>query len=185
MNPEMLLALSQVRGEHERFHHSYDPTAFGQATEGHQDYRLVGSVTLALDIYKKNREFRLAGRLQATLELSCGRCLEPFTIAVDEPFDVMYLPHTENAGEGEVEIEEDDLETAFYHDEVIDLGQMMQEQLYLAIPMKPLCSDGCRGLCPDCGTNLNQGTCHCVRRWVDPRLEGLRALARDPEEPSK
>jgi uncharacterized protein len=182
MDPVVLLDLRQIRGAHARFQRTYDPTAFGPAGD---DYRLVAPVTLVFDISKSNREFRLVGRLQATLELACGRCVEPFTIAVDEPFDVMYLPHTANTGEGEVQIEEDDMETAFYHDEVIDLGQMMREQFYLALPMKPLCSEACRGLCPECGTNLNQGTCHCVRTRVDPRLEGLRALVRGGEETSK
>jgi uncharacterized protein len=182
MSPEMLFELSQVRGAHERFQRAYDPTAFGPANE---DYRLAGPVTLAFDIYKNNREFRLAGRLQATLELSCGRCLEAFTVNVDNGFDLMYLPHTENVGEGEIEIEEDDLETAYYRDEVIDLGQMTREQFYLALPMKPLCSEACRGLCPECGTNLNQATCQCVHTWMDPKLEGLRALVRGPEEPPK
>jgi len=98
---------------------------------------------------------------------------------VDAAFDLLYLPHTENVGEGEVEIEEDDLETAFYRDEVIDLGQLMKEQFYLVLPMKPLCQEACRGLCPHCGANLNQSSCTCVTTWVDPRLEKLRSLVRD------
>ena len=55
----------------------------------------------------------------------------------------------ENTGEGEREIEEDDLTTAFYENDEIDLGQLMREQFYLALPMKPLCRDDCQGLCPD------------------------------------
>ena len=72
-------------------------------------------------------------------------------------FDLRYQPHAENTGEGEREIEEDDLTTAFYENDEIDLGQLMHEQFYLALPMKPLCSDDCHGLCPICGTNLNRG----------------------------
>ena len=79
-------------------------------------------------------------------------------------------------GEEEVEVEDDDLTTAFYTNDEIDLGQLVLEQFYLAVPMKPLCRESCRGLCPECGTNLNTGTCSCVREWVDPRLESLRAL---------
>ena len=52
----------------------------------------------------------------------------------------------------------------------------MREQLYLALPMKPLCREDCRGLCAECGANLNLTTCGCARRWEDPRLAGLRAL---------
>jgi uncharacterized protein len=52
----------------------------------------------------------------------------------------------------------------------------MREQFYLALPMKPLCSEACHGLCPVCGTNLNRGTCDCKRDWDDPRLAPLREL---------
>jgi uncharacterized protein len=94
-------------------------------------------------------------------------------------FDLRYLPQTENRGEGEVKIEEGDLETAFYADDVIDLGIVMREQFYLVLPMKPLCRESCKGLCPHCGTNLNDGSCACKPEWVDPRLEALRALKPD------
>jgi uncharacterized protein len=81
-----------------------------------------------------------------------------------------------NTGEGEREIEEDDLSTAFYENEEIDLGQLMREQFYLSLPMKPLCGPDCKGLCPICGTNLNRGTCECKREWDDPRFSALREL---------
>ena len=92
-----------------------------------------------------------------TLELPCSRCLEPFTWPVDAAFDLRYQPRTTNTGEGEREVEEDDLTTAFYENDEIDLGQLMREQFYLSLPMKPLCRDDCKGLCPQCGTNLNRG----------------------------
>ena len=92
------------------------------------------------------------------------------------PFDLVYHPQTSNVGEGEKEVEEEDLSTAFYDDQKIDLAQLMREQFYLALPMKPLCGDGCRGLCPVCGTNLNRGTCDCNREWEDPRLAVLKNM---------
>jgi uncharacterized protein len=169
----MLLDLSQMRGARDRLQRTYPPSAFESADA---DYRVVQPVRLAFDLYKNKAQFRLVGRISTVLELQCGRCLEPFTLSVDAPFDVMYLPHTENTGEGEVEIEEDDLETAFYRDGVIDLGQLIREQFYLVLPMKPLCREACRGLCPQCGANLNQSSCTCVSTWIDPRLEVLRSL---------
>jgi uncharacterized protein len=53
---------------------------------------------------------------------------------------------------------------------------MLREQFYLAIPMRPLCREDCKGLCPHCGTNWNTGTCACDVRWQDPRLAGLQSL---------
>jgi uncharacterized protein len=112
------------------------------------------------------------------LELNCSRCLEPFTLPVDAAFDLRYHPRVENTGGGadEREIAEDDLTTAFYENEEIDLGHLMREQFNLSLPMKPLCGDDCRGLCPVCGTNLNRGTCDCKREFDDPRLAVLRTL---------
>ena len=87
--------------------------------------------------------------MQTTLELPCSRCLEPFTVPVDATFDLRYQPHAPNTRpEGEREIEEDDLTTAFYENDEIDLGQLMREQFYLALPMKPLCSDDVPGAVP-------------------------------------
>lgn len=131
---------------------------------------------LAFDIYKDGEQFHLVGDVKATLGLACGRCLEDFSFPADASFDVLYLPHSENAGEGEVEVEDDDLTTAYYRDDQIDLAQLVREQFYLAMPMKPLCREACQGLCPECGTNLNTGSCDCVRQWTDPRLETLKSL---------
>jgi DUF177 domain-containing protein len=166
------LNLKTIRSPHERFERSYSPEAFGSD----EDFRVVAPVLLAFDIFKQDARFRLVGQVQTTLELPCGRCLEPFTTAVDAAFDLRYQPHTENTGEGEREIEEDDLTTAFYEGDEIDLGQLMREQFYLALPMKPLCNETCRGLCPSCGTNLNRGVCACTHEWADPRLAVLREL---------
>ena len=171
----MLLDLSRIRTPHERYEKVYEPGAFAGEPD---DFRVARPVALAFDIFKDNANFRLAGSVHTVLEVSCSRCLERFTIPVDADFDLRYQPHTQNAGEGEKEIEEDDLTTAFYADDEIDLGQLMREQFYLALPMKPLCDAGCHGLCPECGTNLNRETCTCTHEWEDPRLAVLKTLTR-------
>jgi uncharacterized protein len=166
------LNLAKVREAHERFERVYAPEQLGVPDD---TFRVAAPVALAFDIYKDKDQFRLAGSVQTTLELPCSRCLEPFTWS----FDLRYQPHARNTGEGEREIEEDDLTTAFYENETIDLGQLMREQFYLALPMKPLCRDECKGLCPTCGTNWNKGACDCMNQWEDPRLAALKTLRRD------
>jgi uncharacterized protein len=166
------LDLNKIRTAQDRFERVYRPDEL--PTE--EDFRIIEPVLLAFDIFKDKLQFRLAGAVKTTLELPCSRCLEPFALAVEQTFDLRYQPHAENSGEGEREIEEDDLTTAFYEHDQIDLGQLMREQFYLALPMKPLCSDACKGLCAVCGTNLNRETCDCKRDWDDPRLAALRAL---------
>jgi uncharacterized protein len=171
----LALNLSQIRTPHERFEREYAPDQLGAA----EDFRLTAPAALAFDIFKDEEKFRLVGSVRTTLELPCSRCLEPFTLPIDQAFDLRYQPHSSNTGEGEREIEEDDLTTAFYDNEEIDLGQLMREQFYLALPMKPLCRDDCRGLCPVCGANLNRETCDCKPAWEDPRLAALKSLRRE------
>jgi uncharacterized protein len=168
----LALNLSKIRTAHEQFEQVYQSEALAPSS----DYRVVAPLRLAFDIHKDKAQFRLVGRVQTTLELACGRCLEPFVWPVDAEFDLRYQPHAENTGEGERAIEEDDLTTAFYEHDEIDLGQLMQEQLYLSLPMKPLCAADCKGLCPECGTNLNRGTCTCDRHREDPRFAVLKTL---------
>jgi uncharacterized protein len=165
------LNLRTIKTPHERFERTYAPDQLG-ASEG---FDVAAPTVLTFDVFKDNDQFRLVGAVRTALELPCSRCLEPFAMPVDQPFDLRYQPHARNTGEGEREIEEDDLATAFYDDDRIDLGQLMREQFYLALPMKPLCRDDCRGLCPVCGTNLNDRTCVCSTRWEDPRLAPLKA----------
>jgi len=178
----MRLDLSRIRTPHEHFEKVFAPEAFGRAEGTHDaevddaDFRVASPVTLAFEIYKDKSTFRLVGRTETTLEVPCSRCLEPMRLPVNAEFDLRYQPHTANTGEGEREIEEDDLTTAFYWNDEIDLEQLMREQFYLALPMKPLCSDDCQGLCAMCGTNLNRSTCDCKREWDDPRLAALKEL---------
>jgi uncharacterized protein len=170
------LNLARIRTAHEQFEQTFSPAAL--ALEG-DSFSIAAPVELAFDIYKDKEQFRLAGHVTSTLELACSRCLEPFTWPVDALFDLRYQPRSANTGDGEREVEEDDLSTAFYENNEIDLGQLMHEQFYLALPMKPLCRDECAGLCPHCGMNLNRGTCGCTREWEDPRFAALKALKKE------
>jgi uncharacterized protein len=168
----MLLDLTQIRRPETTLERRYEPSAF----EGRSNqFRVVAPVELRLRIDKDHERFRLVGSLSGVLELTCSRCLEPFPLPISASVDLRYLPQSENTGE-EREVEEDDLSAAFYRDDVIDLGQLIEEQFYLTLPMKPLCEAGCKGLCPNCGTNLNVASCDCQVRWEDPRLAGLKAL---------
>ena len=94
-------------------------------------------------------------------------------------FDLHYQPLVPHQGPSEREVEAGDLDAAFYENDEIDLGQLMGEQFYLSLPMKPLCKDDCKGLCSTCGTNLNKATCDCNTQWEDPRLAALRALKKE------
>jgi uncharacterized protein len=156
-----------------------EQTIPAQALAAEDEYRVTSPVALEAATNKDKEKVRIAGRIKTTIELVCSRCLEPFTVPVDAAFDLLYLPAAEAPGDEEVEVAEEDINTAFYRDGVIDLAELVHEQLYLALPMKPLCRDDCKGLCPVCGVNRNSTTCTCDVRWEDPRLAGLKALFKD------
>jgi len=173
---ELLLDVGQMREAEARIERTY---AAGTLASDQDVCRISAPVSLSVVVRKDRTQFRLVGRVQTTVELTCSRCLEGFPLVVNGAFDVLFMPHTEFRGAEERAVEEDDLSTAYFSDNVIDLGQLMQEQCYLAVPMKPLCRETCRGLCPECGTNLNTGSCNCRQTWVDPRLAVLQDLRKD------
>ena len=91
------------------------------------------------------------------------------------------FPPSTASTEKDQEVGDEDLETSYYRDDRIDLNELLREQFYLALPMKPLCREECRGLCAQCGTNLNTGSCDCAPAWEDPRLAALKGLAKNRE----
>jgi DUF177 domain-containing protein len=169
----MELDLTRYRQPVSEFARTFKPEDMGDEAD---EYRIVTPVDLAFEIHKDKDKFRLVGTVVTELELPCSRCLEPFRLPVATPFDLRYLPASEVSSDGEREVDDADLETSYYEHDAIDLNELMREQFYLALPMKPLCLDDCRGLCPQCGTNLNTGSCNCAPVWEDPRLAPLKNL---------
>jgi uncharacterized protein len=171
----MHLDLTRYRQPLTHFAKEFQPEEVGEAGDA---YRIVAPVQVDMDIHKDKDRFRLEGTVRTVLELTCSRCLESYQMPVDIPFDVRYLPASEAAGGEEREVEEEDLDTGVYRDDQINLNEVLREQFYLALPMKPLCREDCAGLCPQCGTNRNVAPCSCATEQEDPRLAPLRGLKR-------
>ena len=120
---------------------------------------------------------RVAGAVNADLEVSCSRCLKPVELSLNKEFDLEYHPDPEVSQEGEeIELEFGDLTVGFYRNEQLDVGASVGEQIVLEIPMKPICKESCEGLCDQCGQDLNEGSCSCSSRPLDPRLAMLADL---------
>jgi uncharacterized protein len=171
----MQLDLTRYHQGLNHFSRVLQPDDVGQEGEA---YRIAEPVHVDMQIHKDKQRFRLVGTVRTRLELSCSRCLEPFSLPIDSSFDLRYLP-VEAAGEGsetDREVSEEDLDASVYRDDQIDLNELLREQFYLTLPMKPLCREDCAGLCPQCGTNRNTGTCVCSPQWEDPRLAPLKRL---------
>jgi uncharacterized protein len=120
---------------------------------------------------------RIQGGCRTVLEFTCSRCLQPFSGNQDLHFDLFYIPASSiDRKQEEIELREEDLEVGFYDGIQLDLNQVVSEQLVFAVPMKPLCGVDCRGLCPQCGNNLNQQECGCQVPVFSPWQEQLKQV---------
>lgn len=117
----------------------------------------------------------IEGKAATTVDLVCCRCLEVTTQILDTDFKYTFMPSQSHIQE-EIELSIEDLEISYYDNDLIDLDQIVFEQIALQLPMKALCTEFCKGLCPRCGINLNSESCNCHSKFVDERLTVLKKL---------
>lgn len=134
--------------------------------------RIQGDIT----VIREYENIRVTGRITAPLALSCSRCLADFTSFVDTSFTIFF--RKENAitasAEDELELGEMDLLSSAYSGDEIDLTHEIEEQVAMEIPLKPLCSDDCKGLCHECGIDLNTSSCSCSKEPVTLTFSALK-----------
>jgi uncharacterized protein len=140
-----------------------------------EEIRLLSPVKAHLELTKAHSEIIIAGTLNAGLEFECSRCLKKYRHVMDVPVDVVYHPVKE-LGDDRHGLKDDEMDMGFYQDDELDLQELIMEQVLLNIPMKPLCDENCKGICSQCGTDLNTGACSCETKKIDSRLEVLRKL---------
>jgi uncharacterized protein len=116
----------------------------------------------ALHLSKHHKDILVRGHLTGELTLACSRCLEPLVTPVETDFDLLLVPRPFAAGAEEAELTPRDLDQDFYAGDTLDLEAIIREQIILMVPLKPLCQEACKGLCPTCGANLNQESCSCT-----------------------
>ena len=130
-----------------------------------------------LNITLAGEQIRVKGSLQAALEVACSRCLTGFRQELTKDFSLEYWPDPAVSEDGEeFALSYAELTVGFYRDDRLDLSAVICEQILLEVPMKPVCRDDCKGLCEQCGVNLNEGRCDCETTRLDPRLAVLAEL---------
>jgi uncharacterized protein len=122
------------------------------------------------------KDIRLRGSLAAGLELQCARCLDPVKQNVKREFELLYRPLGVDAGRDEISVTDAEAEIGYYQGEGILLEDVLREQVLLALPLKIVCRDDCKGLCSQCGKNLNQEQCSCAMPVEDPRWGALKEI---------
>jgi len=138
-----------------------------------------GPVRVSGRVGLEGTNLRLKGRVEATLHASCSRCGKDAEHRIESDFDLALIKGPAPEPLREMELSPEELEHNYYDGDEVDLSPFFQEEVALAAPFQTLCSEGCKGLCPTCGANKNQGECDCEEESGDPRLEALRNLKID------
>ncbi len=145
------------------------------AEEGAEDISPRGPITYELVVTRLGSTVTIQGNLETTVEAGCGRCARRFEIPIERAFDAVFVTADTGETDHAVELDESDLDLDYYGGDVIDGAQLLAEQILLELPMKILCAEDCKGLCPTCGANFNENDCDC-ESLHDPRWASLKDL---------
>lgn len=177
----MFISLEQLERDSVDFRESLAPGAVDLGGELQQTADLVtsGRATLLEEHQGAKQviqDIRVVGDLSTRVEVPCARCLESVTRSIERHFDLLYRPQGTDAGRAEISVTDAEAEIGYYTGDGLLLEDVLREQVLLAVPIKIVCREECKGLCPHCGRNLNQGSCDCRQELTDPRWDALRGL---------
>jgi uncharacterized protein len=136
---------------------------FGRWQEEDPDLEFAGPGNLAVHVHleRHGHDILVRGHLEGSLELNCSRCLIEFSLPVASEFDLLLAPAPGRVAATDEELSKSDLDRDYYTGETVHLESIIREQVLLTLPLKPLCAETCKGLCPHCGADLNQEPCQC------------------------
>lgn len=140
--------------------------------------RLVGPATLRAVAYRADEHVEVQGTVAAEVDLSCDRCLARFRRVLEAGLRVYAERRDSRDRRPPEEVREDDLGIVYHDGRFVDLTDDVRQVLLVELPWHTVCRDECRGLCPRCGADLNEGPCRCGERGVASRWAPL--LGSDP-----
>lgn len=177
----MFLDIKELENHPLDFEEELQPGAidFGNEVRQRTPLKTSGRAELVEEHHGKNQviqDIRLRGRLSAGLELQCARCLDPVEQNVARDFELLYRPLGADAGRDELSVTDAEAEIGYYQGDGVLLEDVLREQVLLALPLRIVCREDCKGLCPHCGKNLNQEQCSCSVPMEDPRWGALKEI---------
>jgi uncharacterized protein len=152
---------------------------FGPDIRQSTDINSAGRAQLVREQHGKRElieDIRVVGGFSTKVEVACARCLEPVARDVAKKFDLLYRPQGSDAGREELSVTAVEAEIGYYRGEGLLLEDVLREQILLALPLRAVCKEECKGLCPHCGQNLNLQQCNCAEPLEDPRWAALKEI---------
>jgi uncharacterized protein len=177
----MLIEIKELELHPVDFREEFSPGAIdlGEDVRQRTPLKTEGRADLVQEHHGKHKvvkDIRVKGKLETELEVACARCLEPVGLPVARSFDLLYRPLGTDAGHEELSVTDAEAEIGYYAGEGLLLEDTLREQVLLAVPLKTVCREACKGLCPQCGKNLNEGACNCSNEVEDPRWAALKEI---------
>ncbi len=167
----MFIEIERLTEEPLHFQHVY---SVGDLSFDHDDAVLEQPIATEFVLTHVEKELHVEGSVRTAIRYKCSRCLRESSSPMDARFDLFYLPQADWKADEEIELKYEDMEVGYYDGINLDVDLMILEQIELAVPMKFICHEDCRGLCPTCGADLNEGPCACKPDSTDSRLAVLR-----------
>ncbi|HMK28250.1 MAG TPA: DUF177 domain-containing protein [Terriglobales bacterium] len=179
----MFISLHELQLHHNliEFDQEWQPEAidFGPDVRQASPLKSAGRAMLVEEHHSRRgaiEDILLVGEFSTGLEILCARCLEPVERDVKKSFDLLYRPQGSDAGEPEIALSSPaEADVGYYRGDGLLLEDVLREQILLTVPLKVVCSEQCKGLCPQCGQNLNSGSCQCEPQ-VEPRWPALKDI---------
>jgi uncharacterized protein len=172
----MRIELDKLEQTGSKFAHRYEPE---EIVLDEEHARLTKPPEVSGSARRVGNEVRLRGKISASAEVDCDRCLKSVGVPIETEFDVRYVTAQDYESGNAAALQEEDLGLSVFDGETIDIDELVREQVLLALPARALCKEECKGLCPVCGTDRNTDPCTCESREVDPRWAGLKAVISD------
>ena len=176
--PDLFINIARLRGEDLDLRLHLDEEWFARWQEEDPNLEFSGprEVDAQVHLERHRLDILVRGHLEGTLQVGCSRCLTRFSRPIEADFDVLLSPGPAPAGKDEEELSRADLDVDFYSGEVVDLENILREQILLTLPLKTLCSEACKGICPRCGADLNRETCQCTAADSGSPFAGLKKI---------
>ena len=173
----MRLNIESIRGQKgASFPFSFDED-FEPFEIGGEVIKFLQPVSIAGTATNAGASILLQGLISSIIQRRCSRCLSEHRVKIETSFMEEYVEET-SVGLLDDERYED---AHRYKGYTLDIADEVLKSILVDLPMKALCSEDCRGICPRCGKDLNSGVCNCSEMALDPRLEQLREWFRESE----
>ncbi|MBT3311042.1 MAG: DUF177 domain-containing protein [Desulfobacterales bacterium] len=143
----------------------------------------ISPIDIKLNVKRNINVIEVTGNIETKARIQCGRCVEKYETFIGPAFSLTFVPEEGEDPDGllddEIELSTDDMQVVNFSGGMIELKDSVQEQLILAFPVKPLCRESCKGLCSNCGANLNDMKCDCENEYINPQFAALKNLKID------